>query len=118
MDRFSKVAVLTVGFGLLDGLLGGGSALAADGTIAIDTVSVAYADLDLSTDAGAQALFARIKSAAALACGGRPDGRDPAGNERFQACRKDAMSSAVTRIGNPRVAALYDQAIEQTASAK
>jgi UrcA family protein len=113
MNRFASVAALAVSFGLL----GGVSAFAADTNVTIDQVSVSYGDLNVSTDAGARVLFARIKSAATLACGGKPDSRDLAGMERFQACRKDAMSSAVTRIGAPKVAALYGQAVQQMASA-
>jgi UrcA family protein len=114
MNRFATVAALAASFGLL----GGASAFAADTNVTIERVSVSHGDLNLSSDAGARALFARIKSAATLACGGRPEILEVAPMERFQACKKTAMASAIIRIGSPKVAALNGETIEQTASAR
>jgi UrcA family protein len=114
MTRFTTAAILAVSFGLL----GSGSALAGGNDVSVNKVSVAYGDLNLSSDAGAKILFARVGSAASLACGGHPDSRDLAGAERFQACRKEAIAGAVTRIGAPKLSALNGQAAEQVASAQ
>ncbi len=118
MNRFGKVAAFAISFGLLGGLLGGASAMAGENTIVVDKVSVAYGDLNLSSQAGNQVLLARVRSAAALACGGRPDTRDIKGMTRFQTCAKDALDSAVTRIGAPKLAALYGLNVQKVASAR
>jgi UrcA family protein len=118
MTRFGKVAAFAISFGLLGGLTGGASALAGESGIVVAKVSVAYGDLNLSTQAGNQVLLARVRSAAALACGGRPDTRDIKGMTRFQTCAKEAMDSAVIRIGAPKLTALYGLSLQEVASAK
>jgi UrcA family protein len=69
------------------------------------SVSVYYGDLNLRTDAGAQTLLKRLKTAGRQACGGRP----PAGSVRFSslhsACMREAVSSAVEKLRAPAVTA-------------
>jgi len=54
---------------------------------------VSYADLDLTSDAGAKALEARIREAAAGACK-EMDVRVPAEGSSVEACIADAVKSA------------------------
>ena len=71
------------------------------------SVRVSYADLDISGAAGAQTLYARIKSAAREACGPEPavlDLRDAAG---YNACYEQAVAKAVHRVGSDRLQALH-----------
>jgi UrcA family protein len=112
MNRSGKIAL----FALSVTLLGSASARAADANVAVNRVSVFYGDLDLSKQAGAKLLLARIKTAATEACGGRPDSREIAQMDNFQSCMRMAMDSAVTRLGNAKVAELYGHPIEQLAT--
>lgn len=71
------------------------------------SVRVSYADLDISDAAGAQTLYARIKSAAREACGPEPtvlDLRDAAG---YNACYEQAVAKAVNRVGSDQLNALH-----------
>jgi UrcA family protein len=83
------------------------------GTERIDTpvnhtaVVVRYADLNLGTAAGTQALYARISAAASRACGGQPDLRDLHQQQQYRACYDTAMEKAVHKIDSTRLQALY-----------
>lgn len=72
-----------------------------------DTVSVkvSYADLNLSTEAGAKAMLQRIRTAAKKICGAEMD--DPI--ERlyeYKPCVNGTTDRAVAQFGNPIVTAL------------
>jgi UrcA family protein len=118
MARFGAAAAFAISFGLLGFFQGGASAQAPEHNVAVDTVLVSYGDLDLASQAGVRALLARVRSAAALACGGRPDFRDAKRLARFQACAKKAMDNAETRIGAPALTDLYRQSADELASVK
>lgn len=72
-----------------------------------DTVSVKVqlADLDLSSNAGAQIAYGRIKSAAKAVCG-EPASPLEAITGVYRQCVNDATSRAVDRLGNPIVSAM------------
>jgi len=70
------------------------AAPAADGM----SRSVHFADLDLSTDAGAAALHNRVRYAARMVCGGDVDQRDLTRVNVVEACRKVAMASAEPQV--------------------
>jgi UrcA family protein len=115
MFNFGKSIVIAM---VTTGLLGGAPALAGESNLTVDRVSVFYGDLDLSRQAGADVLYYRIAAAATQACGGRPDSREIAGTDRFRACRRAAMDSAVTRLGNPKVAALAGRSAGERVATK
>ena len=54
------------------------------------TLAVSYVDLDLRSEAGIRTLDRRILTAVQQACGPISD-FDPAGRNRIQACRADAL---------------------------
>jgi UrcA family protein len=69
---------------------------------------IQYGDLDLSTDAGVQALYERIKSAARHVCYlemSEHPGIDL--QARYFDCYEDAVANAVKQIGEARLAALH-----------
>jgi len=67
---------------------------------------VHFADLSLSTPAGVAALYQRLQGAALDVC--REDGtKDLGSRARVKACVTEAVSAAVTQIGNPALAAYY-----------
>jgi UrcA family protein len=84
------------------------------------SIKVTYADLDLSTDAGAREVLRRLERAARTACGGRPEfGPFMLGLvQPWEACRAGAVRGAVEAIGRPTVSRLYTGEQQRLASAR
>ena len=61
-------------------------------------LSVRYADLDLTSDAGVKALDRRIYNAASAACG-TPSSADPQGRQKVETCRTEARASVEAQRG-------------------
>ena len=82
------------------------TSFAAPSSDAAPTVTVRYADLDLTTTAGANTLYRRIADAASVVC---PDPRsrslgDIAARER---CERDAIAQAVSEVKNTQLALVH-----------
>jgi len=87
-------------------LLGSAAALAAPtaaGEVATKTVK--FADLDISTAAGAESLYKRIVRAASVVC------RD-AGLSLVVKCRTRAIADAVSGVGSPLLISVHRSTIE------
>jgi len=69
--------------------------------------TINYSDLDLSRPAGAAAMLARIKRAAATVCGERSVPGQLTTSRRFHACMKQTMDAAVKQVNAPLVTARY-----------
>jgi UrcA family protein len=67
------------------------------------TLTVHFADLDLSNDAGVARLFDRIKGAATRVCSGHRGGRTLRDKEQYTACLDLALSNAVARVDRPEL---------------
>jgi UrcA family protein len=69
-----------------------------------------YADLDLSTADGAQALLRRIDLAAKCACGVEPSHSplEPRAVAYFRDCVDASVDAAVARVGSPTLASIHD----------
>jgi UrcA family protein len=72
-----------------------------------DTIRIRYSDLNLSTTAGVETLYDRIRTAAADYC-------EPARlltgtrvSPGYARCVKDAVATTVRQIGNPGLTALH-----------
>jgi UrcA family protein len=70
-------------------------------------VKVSYADLNLSSMQGAEALYRRIKNAAGEVCYPREE-KNLALMASRRACIHTAMSDAVTHVGSPTLMAVYN----------
>jgi len=70
-------------------------------------VKVSYADLNLSSTQGAEALYRRIERAAGEVCYPRQE-RNLALMASRRACIHTAMSDAVTHVGSPTLMAVYN----------
>ena len=76
-------------------------------------VHVPHGDLDLTSEAGAKAMLARIDEAASKACGGKPvtgmamDQVGQAKKREYRRCKAAAMNSGVSGLGAPRVRAAW-----------
>jgi UrcA family protein len=85
-----------------------GSALAAIPADGAPTVTVRYGDLNLATDRGNSALYARIRAAARQVCfSDHVDMRDLGRYAEARRCEAHAISQAVQAVHSPRLAALY-----------
>jgi UrcA family protein len=97
----SNTFVATVAIGLVGCTSVVSTALAA---APARTATVSYADLDLDTEAGVEALYRRLLGAAHAACNPL-DRRGAVGEAEFQVCKAEALTRAVADIGNPRLTA-------------
>ena len=83
----------------------------------VPQVHVQYADLNVSSPAGAAVLYQRIRVAAAQVCG-TPDQRDLARLEQAKMCTDKAIARAVTAVGNDMLTDLYQAKAHDVAAAK
>jgi UrcA family protein len=67
------------------------------------SLTVQFADLDLSKDEGAAALFNRIKGAAKQVCSAQSSGMTLRDKQRHAACIEFALSNAVARVDRPEL---------------
>jgi UrcA family protein len=67
------------------------------------SLTVQFADLDLSKDAGAATLFNRIKGAAIRVCSAHGGGATLRDKQRHAACVDLALSNAVARVDRPEL---------------
>lgn len=104
----SGLAVVTLGFAWTSA-----SASSPDET---SSISVSYAELDLSQPAGAQVLYNRIQQAAFEICGGGFIGPFSVIRTKTSPCYKSAVSNAVAQVNSPRLSALHRSHITRLAS--
>jgi len=69
-------------------------------------VHVSYADLNISTPAGATVLYQRIRVAAAQVCGAT-DQRELARSAHSKPCSDKAIADAVAAVGNDALTDVY-----------
>jgi UrcA family protein len=102
MNSFKSTSASSFRFAIIAavGLLGSAQALADEP----QSIKVSYADLDLSTQAGATTLYNRIRSAARTVCG-YDDA--PYGHFAFKRCFKQAVGDAVAKVNSPQLTALH-----------
>jgi UrcA family protein len=79
------------------------TALADSSTDAVPTAAVRYADLDLSTEQGANTLYRRIVSAARQVCD-NSDNRDLQRFAASQRCQAKAIEHAVSDVHSTKLA--------------
>jgi UrcA family protein len=73
---------------------------------------VTYGDLNLATEAGASALYARIVSAAREVCASESiDIRDLGAFTHAKACESTAVAAAVNAVHHPRLASVYREQV-------
>ena len=72
----------------------------------VPSITVKFADLNLSTEEGTNRLYSRITTAARAVCE-RGDSRDLATFAARRACESAAIARAVSDVHSPRLAAVY-----------
>jgi UrcA family protein len=78
------------------------------------SVVVSYTDLNLSDPAGARTLYARLKRAAAKACGNRPPPIELRASMEYQDCYNLALNKAVKRVDSKQLYALHAEHARQS----
>ena len=86
-----------------------GAANATTAAPAAQSLRVAYGDLDLSHAAGVDALYARLRAAAAQVCN-PSDTQDLRSQVSFRACTVRALDDAVAAVHEPRLTAMHARA--------
>ncbi len=77
--------------------------------------TVSYAELDLTKQAGAEALYKRIQRAAFTVCGGYETPL-PGSYTRKSRCFKTAVNEAVAKVNSPLLTALHQDQNTRVAS--
>jgi UrcA family protein len=83
------------------------SAVASAQSVEVATIDVSYADLNLSSRAGAEAMLNRIQAAASRVCGGKPETRQMTDMARYRSCVSTAVRTAVSELNAAMVTQLY-----------
>jgi UrcA family protein len=113
-------AIRLCGGALAAALAVAGSAFAQtdDDPGAPHSVAVRYADLNLSSEAGARAMLDRITDAASRACGGDVDLRMLERRALYNRCKADTIDRAVRALDAPLVTAMANRTGAITAIAQ
>jgi UrcA family protein len=98
----NSIKLITASFVAVLALLGSAQVLAGEPA---KSIKVSYADLDLSTQAGAATLYSRIRGAARQVCG--DEGTSYTDHAIWKGCFKRAVGDAVATVNNPRLTALH-----------
>jgi len=101
-----KYALAAVVFCVVSSGSFGSSALAAERTGEAPSINVGYADLDLNTADGVEALYARLRTAARRVCS-QHEGRALINAFEWQACYDQALSTAVSKVKSESLSALH-----------
>ena len=72
-----------------------------------EDVVVRYADLNLGSEEGAEALYARLSAAASRACGNTPMAWETKARKQYKSCVERKLEKAVGKVGNPKVSAVH-----------
>jgi UrcA family protein len=103
-DMFTKTTLAAVAaISLFAGLSTASAATPSGDTV---SVTISYDDLDLNTNAGARAMFARITHAAGQICGTQPGSQLIDKVQAYKGCMSSITDRAVTKLGNARVSAV------------
>ena len=86
-----------------------GVALAGPVDDAIPGITVSYGDLDLSSPAGAQVLYQRIKGAARTVCAPL-ESKQLKVQALWRACFEEAVANAVSKVDRPMLTAVHKAA--------
>jgi UrcA family protein len=100
---------LRAGMAVIAGCIVAAVAAAADAATPsadIPSMTVHYADLDLTTEQGAHTLYRRLQAAARYVCLSA-DLRDLERSALSRSCQEQAIARAVQAVSSPRLAAVY-----------
>ena len=73
----------------------------------VRSITVKFADLDLSKAAGADALYRRIRTAASIVCDSASDNLYRWRGREYKKCFNTAVANAVDKVNNPILTAMH-----------
>ena len=119
MNIYKKLSPVILGLGLI---LPGIPQAALNQSVTMESVTVSYADLDLSRDEAVLTFYHRLQKAANEACGNDFHGIGPRIIARrirhlTRDCSAAALEDAVKQVNNPRLTSLHTQSHAQTSVA-
>ena len=77
-----------------------------------DRTIVSYGDLNLDSQQGAKALYARLRNGAEEVCSSF-EGRDVFFKRLWQTCFDQAVAAAVVQVNNPGLTTLHNQTVNR-----
>ncbi len=110
-QAISAASILAASFLALGCLAMGGSVQAAEPQY--DRAIVAYGDLNLDSEQGAKALYARLRNGAEDVCSSF-EGRDLAFKKLWQSCFDSAVASAVAQVNRTGLTTLHNQTVSRS----
>ncbi len=111
-SQFTSIAsILAAGIFVFIGGVLDSTARAAE-TPQYDRTIVTYGDLNLDSQPGAKALYARLRNGAEDVCSSF-EGRDMFFKRLWQTCFDQAVAAAVVQINNPGLTTLHNQTVNR-----
>ena len=111
-SEFIANSILTASFLVLSSAAMG-DAVQAVGTPPYDKAIVAFGDLNLDSQQGTKALYARLRNGAEDVCSSF-EGRDLFFKRLWQSCCDQAVAAAVAQVNRPSLTTLHSQTIKRT----
>lgn len=105
----SIAAILAAGFLALSGTAIGNEVRSAEAP-KYDTTIVSYGDLNLDSEQGAKALYARLRNGAQDVCSSF-EGRDLFFKRLWQTCFDQAVDAAVVQVNKTGLTTLHNQTV-------
>ena len=110
-QSISAASLIAAGLLILGCVAVDGSVRAAEPRY--DRAIVAYGDLNLDSELGAKALYARLRNGAEDVCSSF-EGRDLAFKKLWQNCFDGALASAVAQINRSGLTTLHNQTVSRS----
>jgi UrcA family protein len=110
----TMTALLAAGVVLFAGVATGATARPAE-TREYDKTVVSFGDLNLDSQQGTKALYARLRNGAEGVCAS-VEGRDLFFRRLWQTCFDQAVSAAVVEVNRPGLTSLHNQAVARSKS--
>jgi UrcA family protein len=107
----SAASILAAGFIVFAGTATGGAVQTA-GAPRYDRALVTYGDLNLESQQGTKALYARLRNGAEDVCSSI-DGRNLFLKRLWQTCFDQAVAAAVVQVNRPGLTTLHNQTVNR-----
>jgi UrcA family protein len=111
-SQFTAASILAASFLVLSSAAMGDTVQAV-GTPLYDRTVVAFGDLNLESQQGTRALYARLRNGAEDVCSAF-EGRDLFFKRLWQACFDQAIAAAVVQVNRPGLSTLHSQTVKRT----
>jgi UrcA family protein len=110
-----KYAPAIAAFAAVGAAAFGSTAQAAEQSAVVPSITVRYADLNLNTAEGVEALYARLRAAAQKVCGHEPE-RALVERIDWKTCYTQALEAAVSNVKSDHLSVLHRESARDTLS--